>query len=694
VSDNPDAPGVSLFNKLRQKVEAEGGRVYPVNPKVKQLYGLQCFPTIAAIDDQIDLAVIMVRDAVTALRECAEKGCKFVVVFTAGFSETGAEGAAKEAELARIARSAGIRLFGPNTNLNAFETFVDFPGKKVALVTQSGNQGRPIVQGQELGVGFSYWIPTGNEVDLEAADFIQYFATHEETGVVAAYIEGFRDPVRLRRAADACVKARKPIVLIKVGRSEAGMRMAQAHTGHLTGSDRVVDGLFRQYGIVRVDDLDELLEFSSLFARLPRPRGNRVCVYGISGGTSALMSDLLGARGLPVPELAPDTQRRLRAIIPDYLTVRNPVDNGAAIIKTGKGPAIIDAMADDPNTDFIVTPIAGALPGLTETFAEELVELHRSGRKPSAVVWASPLIDDPAFRILVEGRVPLFRSFRNCVKALDAYFAYHAFAERYVSPLDGTGPGAAAGRAVPAVGQAPREAAAGQGAGAAIAGRRGKTGALSEADSKRLLAAYGIPVTREEVARTREEAVAVARRVGFPVAAKISSPDILHKSEAGLVRLGIASEADLERAFAELEAAARAAFPDATIDGILVQEMVHGGQEVMLGVSVDPHFGPTVLFGLGGLFVEALEDVALRPTPLSRADAEAMVGEIRGRKVLQGWRGAPPADTDAIVDAIVRLARLAQDHGGELRELDVNPIMVFPRGQGLKALDALVVLNR
>jgi acyl-CoA synthetase (NDP forming) len=489
------------------------------------------------------------------------------------------------------------------------------------------------------------------------------------------------------------MKARKPIVLIKVGRSEAGMRMAQAHTGHLTGSDRVVDALFRQYGIVRVDDLDELLEFASLFARLPRPRGNRVCVYGISGGTSALMSDLLGARGLPVPELASESQRRLRAIIPDYLTVRNPVDNGAAIIKTGKGPAIIDAMADDANTDFIVTPIAGALPGLTETFAEELVALHRSGRKPSAVVWASPLIDDPAFRILVEGRVPLFRSFRNCVKALDAYFAYHSLADRYVSPLDGTGPGADRASAPSADRAAARKAGPDGPSRATITGRRGKSGALSEADSKRLLAAYGIPVTREEVARTREEAVAAARRLGFPVAAKISSPDILHKSDAGLVRLGIATQEELERAFAELTAMARNSFPEATIDGVLVQEMVRGGQEVMLGVSVDPHFGPTVLFGLGGLFVEALGDVALRPTPLSRTDAEAMLGEIRGRKILEGWRGAPPADTDAIVDAIVNLAQLARDHDGELRELDVNPVMVFPRGQGLKALDALVVLN-
>lgn len=672
VSERPGAPGVSLFHKIRAKVEGQGGRVFPVNPKATELYGLACYPTITAIPAEIDLGVIMVSDAVAALRDCVAKGCRFVVVFTAGFAETGAEGALREAELLRIARAGGVRLFGPNTNLNAFETLAELPGPKIALLTQSGNQGRPIVQAQELGVAFSYWVPTGNECDLEVADFLGYFAGDAATAVVAAYVEGFKDVAKLRRAADACARARKPIVLVKVGRSEAGSRMAQAHTGHLAGSDRIVDAFCRQYGIVRVEDLDELLEHAALFARLPRARGDRVCIYGISGGTSALLADLLGAYGVALPALAAATQQRLRALLPGYLTVRNPVDNGAAILRTGEGQALLDAIADDPETDVVVVPIAGALPGITEILAREVVALHESGRKPVVAVWASPLTDDEAFRILVAGRVPLFRSFRGCARALRARFTYDAFADRYASPLDEPPPRAA----VPPIAATP-----------------GAGGALSEADAKKLLASYGVAVTREEVARDRDAAAAAAARIGFPVAVKIASPDVPHKSDAGLVRLGLDSGAAVAEAAAALLERARERFPAARIDGVLVQEMVQGGVETILGVTVDPQFGPVVVFGLGGVLVEVLEDVALRPLPLRRADAEAMVGEIRGRRILDGVRGAPPCDVPALVDAILAVARLAAEHRDVLAELDVNPLVVLERGRGVRALDALVVLR-
>lgn len=675
VSENPRAPGVSMFDKIRRKVEGHGGRVFPVNPKASSLYGLTCYPTLAAIPAEIDLGVILVSDAAAAMRQCIAKRCRFVVVFTAGFGETGAEGAAREAELVRLAREGGVRLFGPNTNLNAFETLADLPGPKIALITQSGNQGRPLIQAQELGVAFSHWIPTGNESDLEFADFVAHFATHPDVAVIAAYVEGFKDPAKLARAADACARARKPIVLVKVGRSDAGRRMAQAHTGHLAGSDRIVDAFCRQYGIVRVEDLDELLEVAVALARLPRPaRGDGACVYGISGGTSALLSDLLGAYGVAVPELEEATQERLRAILPPYLTVRNPVDNGGAVERTGKGVDLLDAIADDAATAVVAAALAGALPGITDVLARELVDLHASGRKPVAAIWASPLVDDDAYRTLLAGRVPLFRSFRGCARALRAYFAWHACADAYVSPF--------------ASGSAPR------GATAAIEGTPGASGALSEPDAKRLLVRHGVAVTREEIATSAAEAVAAAERIGLPVALKIVSPDIAHKSDAGLVRLGVATGADVAAVHDELLARARTRFPDARIDGVLVGELVSGGVETILGVTVDPQFGPVVLFGLGGVLVEVLEDVALRPLPIGRADAEAMVRELRGRRILDGVRGGPACDVPAIVEAILAVARLADEHRDAIAELDVNPLMVFPPGRGVKALDALVVLRR
>jgi acyl-CoA synthetase (NDP forming) len=675
VTDTPGRPGYSLFKKIRAKVEREGGKVVPVNPKLKTVDGLTAYASINDIPEAVDLAVIMVGDAVAALQDCVAKKPAFAVIFTAGFAEAGEHGAQLQAQIATIARAAGIRVFGPNTNLNAFEIFKDLPGKKIALITQSGHQGRPIVQGEEFGVGFSYWIPTGNEVDLECCDFIDYFAEHEDTGVIAAYIEGFKDGERLKRAADHAARKRKPIVLIKVGRSAAGVRMAMAHTGHLAGSDAVHEALFKQYGITRVNDLDELLETSALFARLPPPRGgvpqgDGVCIYGISGGSGALMADLCGAAGIRLPTLAADTQTALRQFIPGYLTVANPVDNGATTIMAGHGPKILALLLDEPNTDLVICPITGALPPISDTLARELVDGWHSGKKPIVVVWGSPKLDDAAYRILVEGRVPLFRSFRNAVHGVKAYLDYHRFADAYNSPFAGQPVAAGFKPVLPTA-----------------------AGPLSEHASKALLQQIGIATTREVVCRSSADAVSAALDIGFPVAMKINSAGIPHKSEAGLVRLNMQSEDEVTVAFADLVDRARVQHPQAQIDGVLVQEMVTDGIETLVGVSRDPVLGPAVVFGLGGIFVEVMHDVAMRTVPLTRRDAAAMVRELKGFAILDGARGRPKADVEAVVDTICAVAAWAQAARDRLQELDINPLMVLPAGRGVKAADALVVLR-
>jgi acyl-CoA synthetase (NDP forming) len=668
-TDNRDKPGWHLFQKIRAKVEREGGRVIPVHPTATSVDGVAAVRQIVDIDGEVDLVVIMVADALAALQQCVPKRPKFAVVFTAGFAEVGGRGAALQEEIARVAREAGIRVFGPNTNLNAFERFKDIPGKKVALITQSGHQGRPIVQGEELGIGFSYWIPTGNEVDLEAADFIEYFAGHEETGVIAAYIEGFKSGERLRRAADRAARERKPIVLVKVGRHEAGARMAMAHTGHLVGSDAAHDAFFAQYGMVRVSDLDELLETAALFARLPRPRSDGLCIYGISGGTGALMADLAGAAGLRMPPLAESTQQALRIHIPEYLTVTNPVDNGATAIRLGHGAEILDHLLDDPNTDLVVCPITGALPPISDMLAQELADAWRSGRKPMAAVWASPKHDEPGYQTLVASGIPLFRSFRNAAHAIKAYFDYHRFADEYESPF-----------ARPAPKRVPRLPAG--------------TGALSEHESTRLLNGWKIATAGQELCHSPDDAATAARTIGFPVALKISSRDIPHKSDAGLVRLGIRNETEARSIYAALMTRAQEKFPSAQIDGVLVQEMVSNAvAEALVGITRDETFGAIVVFGLGGLFVEVMRDIAMRTVPLTRRDAEAMVREIRAFPVLAGARGRPKGDVAAVVDIICRVADLAAAYGDRLAELEINPLMVLPEGRGVKAADALVVLH-
>jgi len=672
VSGTPGRPGYSLFKKVRAKMEQIGGRVLPVNPKVAEIDGVRCYPSLADIREPIDVAVIMVGDVLPALEECIAAGVKYVIIFSAGFAEIGPEGAVLQKRVENMARQGGVRLFGPNTNVNAFETFLDLAGPKVALITQSGHQGRPIVQGQDFGVGFSYWVPTGNEVDLESADFIRYFADHAPTGVIAAYIEGFKNGEKLKRAADYAARKKKPIVLVKVGRSAEGQRMAMAHTGHLAGADAVHDAVFRQYGMIRVDDLDELLETAALFTRSRRPAGDRICVYAISGGTGALMADLLGAAGLNMPELSPKTQERLHEFIPGYLTVRNPVDNGAVVLTQGLGPKIFEVLLDDPSSDLIIVPITGVFPPMSDILAKEVVDAYRSEKKPVIVVWGSPKIDETAFKILVDGRVPMFRSFRNCVKGLKAYLGYQRFTDSYESPYD----------AKPIV-----SLAADRDIGTLLSG----SGPLSEADSTALLARYGISAARSKVCTSADDAARFARAIGVPVALKISSQDIPHKSDAGLVKLGVAGEDAVRTTFDALGQAARRAFPRADIDGVLVQEMLGGGQEVIVGLSRDAQFGPVVMFGLGGIFVEALRDVSLRALPITRRDAEAMVREIRGFRVLEGVRGRAPADVEAIVDVILRVAALGMDFGDRIAELDVNPLIVFERGNGARAADALVV---
>ena len=672
VSAIPGRPGYSLFRKVRAKMEATGGKVLPVNPKVREIDGVRCYARLAHIPGPIDVAVIMVADVVPALEECVAARVKFVIIFSAGFAEVGEEGEALQKRIAEIAARGGVRLFGPNTNVNAFETFREFSGPKVALVTQSGHQGRPIVQGQDFGVAFNHWVPTGNEVDLESADFFRHFADDPATGVIAAYIEGFRSGEKLRRAADHAARRRKPIVLVKVGRSEAGERMALAHTGHLTGSDRVHDAVFRQFGMTRVADLDELAETAAMFARLPKPVGERVCVYAISGGTGALTADLLGDRGIDMPELDADTQQLLREFIPPYLTVRNPVDNGAVVLTQGHGAKILEILVSDRSTDLVLVPITGVLPPISDILAREVADASASARKPIVAVWSSPKIDEPAFRVLVEARVPIFRSIRGCVNALDAFFRFHRFANGYESPYD----------AKPLVSRA---------GDAEISEILAGGGPLSEAESKRVVARYGVPITREAVATTADDAISAARAIGFPVALKVSSKDIPHKSDAGLVVLGVANEDGVRAAFDAIGQAARRRFPEADVDGVLVQEMVSGGIETIVGLSRDPQFGPVVMFGLGGTLVEALGDVSLRTLPITRKDAEAMIREIRGASVLDGVRGKPAADVGALAEVILRVAALGGDFADRVSELDINPLVVFERERGVRAVDALLV---
>jgi acyl-CoA synthetase (NDP forming) len=680
-SDTPGRPNAGMTKKVKDWADAHGAEFFPVHPTHGSVLGVPCVRSVFDVPGDLDLAVIVTSKAIESLEEVVERKAAFAVIFAAGFAETGAAGRRQQARLEALVRGSDVHLLGPNTNLNAFEEFrTDLGGRSIALVTQSGHQGRPVFQGQELGIRLSHWAPTGNEVDLEFADFVRYFADQPEVGVVAAYVEGFKDGRSLQLALDEAARRRTPVVVVKVGRSDEGRAMALAHTGHLTGSDAVISSVFRQYGVTRAEGLDDLLETAAMFARTQvatRPDPG-VCVYSISGGTGAHMADLLAAAGVRLPPLARSTQRALHdGLIPGYLRVSNPVDCGGGPVADARGRTILDLLVADPAVDALVVPITGSLGSYDEPFVRDLVAVAATTPKPVFVVWGSPPgTDDTWYRALLDGGLPVFRTFGNCVRAVRAYAAYAAFAHRYSSPFA----------------DVPREPRPAARTVRRILGAAEPGGALSEHSSKEVLRAYGIRVSKDVLCGSAAAAVKAAGAFGYPVVMKVSSPDLLHKSDAGLVRLGVASAREVRTAYDELLRKARRADRKARVEGVLVCETVTGGVETVVGVSRDELFGPVVMVGLGGVLVEVLGDVSFRVPPFDEAEAERMVRELAGAALLDGVRGDEPVDVGALVDVIMKVQRLALDCAGEIAELDVNPLVVRPRGA--VALDALVVRKK
>ncbi|MFI0908736.1 acetate--CoA ligase family protein [Streptomyces sioyaensis] len=672
-SDSAGRPNTGITRQLIAWAERVGARLHPVNPGRAEVFGRPCHATVADLPEAVDLAVLLVGDPLPVIEQLAEAKVKFAVAFASGFAETGERGAAAQARLAEAVARSGLRLLGPNTNLNAFEQFrTDLDGQAIALITQSGHQGRPVFSLQELGIRLSHWAPTGNEADLETADFLSYFATRPEVGAIAAYVEGLKDGRSFLLAADRAARNKVPVVAVKVGRTETGARTAASHTGKLTGADGVVDAAMRQFGVIRVDGLDELQDTAALLARARKPTAEGVAVYSISGGTGAHFADLATTAGLRLPTLGDAKQAELHQWIPDYLSVANPVDNGGHPVGDWRGPKIIDAILADPSIGVLICPITGPFPPMSDKLAQDLVDAAERTDKLVCVVWGSPVGTEDAYRstLLGSSRVATFRTFANCITAVRAYLDHHRFAAGYRSPFDDAprvlSPSARKARALMRPGQQ-----------------------LSEHAAKQLLRAYGIRVPREQLVTSAAAAVRAASLVGYPVVMKASGPQLAHKTELGLVKVGLTSASQIRDAYRELTDIAR--YEDAPLDGVLVCQMIERGVEMVVGVTRDSLFGPTVTVGLGGVLVEVLRDVAVGVPPFGEDQARAMLGELRGRALLDGVRGAPPADVDALVEVVLRVQRMALELDGELAELDINPLVVLERGQGAVALDALAV---
>jgi len=693
-SENPVKPsGQPLVALTRAGYK---GHIYPVNPRHKTLLNLPCYPSIDDIPGPVDLAIIAVpaRLTIAALRQCADKGVKGVIIFTSGFAEIGSEGAAEQQKMTDLARATGLRICGPNcmgifssrNRLMANFAVAKMPDRVLVpdllgFISQSGGFGAAIYEVvREKGYGFSHFVSTGNEADLEFSHYLGFMAIDPHTKAIGGYLEGVKDGAKFLQAADLALDNGKPVLLIKAGRSEVAARAAASHTGALVGSEQVYSAVFKQKGIIRVESLEEFNLMLPIIAKDKIPRGRRVAILATSGGSGVMLADKCAQNGLEVVPLQDKTRAALAAVLPEFASTANPVDITSAIMTS---PNLLEKCADlvlaDPGVDMVIVTYwtAHGEGGGEGIRLDNMIRVGNRTPKPLFnLIWGPEQAVREALNLMNDELIPAAREADFAIRALASLAGYNEF-------LQSRGDNTLPAPTIPA--EAKQKV-------ADILRHLPPGARLTEYTAKKVLQAYGIPVTRETIAVNEAEAVNAAADLGYPVAMKIMSPDILHKTDTGGVMLNISSPAAVRESYHRLMEAALAHNPAANLEGVLVQEMLPGGTEMIVGIGKDPVFGSTVLTGLGGIFVEALEDVALRVVPVSPRDAEEMLSELKGRKILDGLRGQPPADTEAVQEIIQRVARLAEDFPN-ITELDINPLFVYPRGKGACAADALIVLE-
>ena len=662
------------------------GQVFPVNPRYDRVLDWTCYPDVASLPQVPDVALIAVAADQVArqLTECGQKGITHVILITSGFSEMGASGDAAQAELVSLAREYGITLIGPNCQgmisvgkgfSLGFGAPYGFNYRKgpISMTSQSGAWGNTVMMlANAQGLGFQNYQSTGNEAATTSLDMVDWYLDDPHTGMVVSYVEGFKDAHRIVEIGRKALAVGKPYLLWKVGSSEAGARAAASHTANLGGAMALYRAAFRQSGIIEVADVNELADRAHALLTPRKPKGNRVAVVTLSGGAGVLMADHCAPAGLELPSLSPHTLARLKEILPPYAGLNNPIDlTGNIAAKQENMIESLRLVVNDPQVDMMGVCLAAVSGEIGIKLAQWVAEVARSTDKPVLVAWvANQETTQEGYDTLAAAQVPRYDTPVRCVLGMDALWRF-AKAQTDCQRI----------AAEPVLRihrpQCQQMMAAQQ-------------ADLPEYRAKQVLADYGIAVTPEALATAEDDAVAQAIKLGFPVALKIMSADIPHKTEAGGVRIGLADEAAVRSAYNDILASAKRFAPQAHIDGVLVQAMVSGGVEVILGVNNDPLFGPAIMFGLGGIFAEVLKDVSFRLLPITRSEAMDMVREIRAFAILDGARGRPKADIDALADTIVKLAALAIDLQEQVAEIDINPLFVLPAGRGVVAADALI----
>ena len=666
------------------------GRVFPINPRYTEIHGLPCYPDLAATPETPDTVVVAIpaEQVPGVLTAAVERGVRGAVVLSSGFGEAGPAGQARQAALERLARERGLLVCGPNCygvfNIRlASATFSadlrDPLAGSVAVVSQSGGFSHAI--GEHLmhqrRIGLSYIVSCGNQAGVTVEDYVEFLVDDDDTAVIGVFVEGFKQPAKLRQVAARALERRKPLVVLKVGRSENARQAMLAHTGSLAGTPEIIEAFLRQSGIVQVTSLNEMLDTLALLpaARAVTRPGWRTAVLSGLGGECGRVADVADREGIELPPLSAASIATLRTVLPDFGNPRNPLDGTGGMYENAEiFPRLVDTLLADEAIDVLAVNMRANVPrpggwAPSRQFARELAAAAGAGTDRLVLCFGSHAagdLDPEVVAPLAEAGVPYLEATEGAMQALRHAREYHRALARPRPPAIST----------------PRASWTPTG-----------SGVLTNREAMRLLDEFGIPLVQTLTAADAEGAVKAAERIGYPVVVKIDSPDVVHKTDVGGVRVGCGDAATVRTAFAEIVTGVKARVPSARIDGVLVQKMIAGGTEMILGVKSDPLFGPAVVCGFGGILVEVLRDVSVRVPPLSVEDAREMLGELRGARLLGGVRGRPPADVAALADALVGLAALAQAHRERLRALDVNPLLVLDEGRGVVAVDWLIELG-
>jgi acyl-CoA synthetase (NDP forming) len=673
------------------------GKIYPVSRSHAEVQGLKAYVSIEACPAPVDLAVIIVpaRFVADELERCGRAGVKAAAIVSSGFAEEpGEAGARMQADLKAIAIKYGMAVTGPNSEGFAsldqalLPTFSPVAGPsdvpllpantgngRVALIAQSGGMGFSFFdRGRPKEMAFDYIVTTGNEACLETFDIVEHLIDRGRTDAFCLLIEDIKTPETFRRVAEKALSAGKPLIVNKIGKTDAGVRAAASHTAALAGSYSAFQALAQRYGVIEGAHVEEMVDIANGFMtwRGRLPKGRRVGICTGSGGGGAWLSDACMSAGLEVPTLDEATRKVLDPLLPAYGTSQNPVDGTAQAIRQLGYAGLIAPVLESTVIDGIIAVISARSAEHLTHEKEKLARLRAATGKP-ILMWSYTLPSPAAVKVLAEAGLPLYTNMLNVVSSMRHMADYQAHREQFL--------------------RTPVTTASDAGLRKKVADALAKAGpALTEAEAKPLLAAYGIGSTaKERLVQSREAAIAAARDIGGAVALKVQSPDILHKSEAGAVALNARTPEEIGAAYDRITLHAGKHAPKAAVQGVLVQAMAEKGREVILGVNRDPHYGPMLMLGLGGIHVEVLRDVAFAPVPVSREAADRLIGRLRGAKLLEAHRGEPAADKAALADLIVRLGRFAADHAATIAEIDLNPVIVHAAGRGATIADALIV---